>query len=92
MDLDLVPSGISPVSLALYAATAACAVALAAIWILTNRARRNAGFASKSQLKRHMSAKAVLRATEIRPSLTGGKGRPVRTSAVSLAKDRATGA
>ncbi|MEU5548103.1 hypothetical protein AB0G85_38570, partial [Streptomyces sioyaensis] len=61
------PSGIS---LALYALTAVCAVALATVWILTNRGRRNAGFAAKSQLKRQMSAKAVLRATEIRPSLT----------------------
>ncbi len=86
--MELMPSGIS---LALYAVTAVCAVALVILWILTNRGRRNAGFAAKSQLKRQMSAKAVLKATEIRPSHTCGEDRPARTSAVSLAKDRAAG-
>lgn len=83
--MDLTPSGIS---LALYAVTAVCAVALVTLWILTNRGRRNAGFAAKSQLKRQMSAKTVLKATEIRPSLTRGEDQPARTSAVSLTKDR----
>lgn len=86
--MDLMPSGIS---LALYAVTAVCAVALATLWILTNRGRRNAGFAAKSQLKRQMSAQAVLKATEIRPSLTRGEDQPARTTAVSLAKDRSAG-
>ncbi|MFD6417024.1 hypothetical protein [Streptomyces sp. NPDC060194] len=65
--MDLVLNG---VSLALYAVTAVCAVTLVTVWLLMNRGRRNAGFASKSQLKRRMSAQAILRATEIRPSLT----------------------
>lgn len=86
--MDLMPSGIS---LALYALTGLCAVALVTLWILTNRGRRNAGFAAKSQLKRQMSAKAVLKATEIRPSLSSGEDHPALTSAVSLAKDRAAG-
>lgn len=86
--MDLMPTGIS---LAMYAVTAVCALGLATLWILTNRGRRNAGFAAKSQLKRQMSAKAVLKATEIRPSLTRGEDQPARTSAVSLAKDRSTG-
>ncbi|MFF5567684.1 hypothetical protein ACFY7Z_20455 [Streptomyces sp. NPDC012623] len=86
--MDFIPSGIS---LTLYVLTAVCAVSLAAVWILTNRGRRNAGFAGKSQLKRQLSAKAVLKATEIRPSLTRGEDRPAHTSAVSLAKDRTAG-
>lgn len=86
--MDLVPSGIS---LALYALTAVCAVALVTLWVLTNRSRRTAGFASKGQLKRQMSAKAVLKATEIRPSLSRGEDHPSRTSAVSLAKDHSAG-
>ncbi|MFD5553775.1 hypothetical protein ACFWIA_08035 [Streptomyces sp. NPDC127068] len=79
------------ISVALYALTGVCAVALAAVWVLTNRGRRHAGFAAKALLKRQMSAKAVLRATEIRPSLTRSGGRPVRTTAVSLSKDRSIG-
>ncbi|MEW1721611.1 hypothetical protein [Streptomyces sp. NPDC093109] len=79
------PSGIS---VALYALTAVCAVTLATVWILTNRGRSNAGFAAKSQLKRHLSARTVLKATEIRPSLVRSEGRPARTSAVSLTKGR----
>ncbi|RXS80554.1 hypothetical protein EST92_17390 [Streptomyces sp. TM32] len=78
------PGGIS---LALYALTVVCAVALVTVWVLLNRSRRNAGFASKGQLKRQLSAKAVLRATEIRPSLTSDDGRPARASGVSFAKD-----
>lgn len=86
--MDLMPSGIS---LALYALTAVCAVALATVWLLTTRGRRNAGFAAKGQLKRQMSAKAVLKATEIRPSLTRREGHAARTAAVNLAKDRPAG-
>ncbi|WP_159391235.1 hypothetical protein [Streptomyces viridochromogenes] len=78
------PSGIS---LALYVLTAVCAVALVTVWVLLNRSRRNAGFASKGQLERQMSAKAVLRATEIRPSLTSDNGHPTHASGVSFAKD-----
>ncbi|MFE7462603.1 hypothetical protein ACFU6R_00670 [Streptomyces sp. NPDC057499] len=86
--MDLMPSGIS---MALYAVTAVCAVALATVWFLTTRGRRNAGFAAKGQLKRQMSAKAVLKATEIRPSLIRGEDRPARTSAVSPAKNPSAG-
>ncbi|WP_143608597.1 hypothetical protein [Streptomyces sp. CB03234] len=82
------PSG---VSLALCAATAVCAVTLITVWVLTNRGRRNAGFAAKSQLRRQMSAKAVLKATEIRPSLIRDEDRPARTPPVSFAKDRSAG-
>ncbi|OIK02553.1 hypothetical protein BIV25_02925 [Streptomyces sp. MUSC 14] len=86
--MDVMPGGIS---LALYALTVVCAVALVTLWVLANRGRRNAGFASKGQLKRQMSAKAVLRATEIRPSLTRADDQPAPASAVSLAKDRSAG-
>ncbi|KUO00058.1 hypothetical protein AQJ67_24660 [Streptomyces caeruleatus] len=86
--MDVMPSG---TALALYALTVVCAVVLVTVWVLMNRGRRNAGFASKGQLKRQMSAKAVLRATEIRPSLTRGDDQPARVSAVSLAKDRSVG-
>lgn len=86
--MDVMPSGIA---LALYALTVVCAVVLVTVWALMHRGRRNAGFASKGQLKRQMSAKAVLRATEIRPSLTRGEDQPARASAVSLTKDRSAG-
>ncbi|MEE1803468.1 hypothetical protein PUR57_33175 [Streptomyces sp. JV176] len=86
--MDFMPSGIS---LALYAITAVCAVALVTLWTLTNRSRRNAGFVSKGQLKRQMSAKAVLKAAEIRPSLARGENHPARTSSVNLAKNRTDG-
>ena len=78
----------SGMSLSLYAVTAVCGAALLAVWISTNRKRRNAGFASKRHLKRQLSAKTILRATEIRPSLTGGNGTSARTPAVDLANDR----
>ena len=86
--MDFMPSGIS---LALYALTALCAVALVTLWVLMNRGRRNAGFASKGQLRRQMSAKTVVKATEIRPSLTRGEDHTARTPAVSLTKNRPTG-
>ncbi|MEV2204107.1 hypothetical protein AB0E16_01225 [Streptomyces sp. NPDC047970] len=79
------PGGIS---LALYAVTAVLALALVTVWFLLNRGRRNAGFASKSQLKRQMSAKAVLKATEIRPSLSSDDVHRSRSSGVSFAKNR----
>ncbi|MER5969465.1 hypothetical protein ABT112_06960 [Streptomyces sp. NPDC002055] len=86
--MDFLPSTIS---LALYALTAMSAVALVTVWVLTNRGRRNAGFATKAHLKRHMSAKAVVRATEIRPSLARDADHPARTSTVSFAKNRSAG-
>ncbi|MEV8391773.1 MULTISPECIES: hypothetical protein [unclassified Streptomyces] len=81
----------SSISLALYALTCVCAVALVTLWILMNRGRRNAGFAGRGQLKRQLSAKAVLKATEIRPSLISSEGGPARTSTVSLTKNRPAG-
>lgn len=57
-------------TLTLYAVSALCALALLGLWISSTRSARNAGFASKAQLRRQLSAKAVLRATEIRPSLS----------------------
>ncbi|MEN8656127.1 hypothetical protein ABCR94_37535 [Streptomyces sp. 21So2-11] len=89
--MDLMPSGISLTLYAVTAVTAVCGVAMLTLWILTNRGRRSAGFAAKSQLRRQMSVKAVLKATEIRPSLARGEDHPARTPAVSLAKDRSTG-
>ncbi|MFJ8628557.1 hypothetical protein ACIRD3_37740 [Kitasatospora sp. NPDC093550] len=79
------PNGIS---VALYAIAAVCAVTMATVWLLMKRSARNAGFASKALLKRQLSAAAVLKATEIRPSLTSGEDRPRRRSAVDLAKKR----
>ncbi|MFJ8385584.1 hypothetical protein ACIQ9Q_13930 [Streptomyces sp. NPDC094438] len=79
--MDLLPSGLS---FALYGVVAVCGIAFLALWITSNRSRRNAGFASKAVLRRQLSAKAVLRASEIRPSLTG-TGTP-RRPAVQLSK------
>lgn len=81
--MDLVPGGIS---LALYAVMGVLALTLVTLWFLLNRGRRNAGFASKDQLKRQMSAKAVLKATEIRPSLSSNDGHNSRTVEVSFEK------
>ncbi|WP_149030399.1 hypothetical protein [Kitasatospora sp. MBT66] len=78
------PSGMS---VALYAVAAVCAVAMATVWLLMKRGARNAGFADKGLLKRQLSAAAVLKATEIRPSLTSGDARQRRT-AVPLVKKR----
>lgn len=83
--MDVMPGGIS---LALYAVTAVLALALVTLWFLLNRGRRNAGFASKGQLKRQMSARAVLKATEIRPSLSSDDGHSRRAAGVSFAKKR----
>ncbi|MFF7803096.1 hypothetical protein [Streptomyces olivaceus] len=83
--MDPMPGGMS---LALYAVTAVLALTLVTLWFLLSRGRRNAGFASKGQLKRQMSAKAVLKATEIRPSLTSDDGHSSRAAGVSFAKKR----
>ncbi|MFJ6705652.1 MULTISPECIES: hypothetical protein [unclassified Streptomyces] len=85
--MDLMPGGIS---LALYAVTAVFALALVTLYFLLNRGRRNAGFASKGQLKRQMSAKAVLKATEIRPSLRSNDDHSSRAAGVCFAKKRST--
>ncbi|MGW1123856.1 hypothetical protein [Streptomyces sp. NPDC002526] len=85
--MDILPGGIS---LALYAVTAVLALALMTLWFVLNRARRHAGFARKGQLKRQMSAKAVLKATEIRPSLTSDDSQHSRAVGVSFAKNRPT--
>lgn len=84
--MDLLPSDLSFV---LYGVVAVCGIALLALWITSNRSRRNAGFASKAVLKRQLSAQAVLRASEIRPSLTSDDGQPRRPDGVSFAKNRA---
>ncbi|NJQ04042.1 hypothetical protein [Streptomyces lonarensis] len=55
-------------TLGLYALSALCGLSLIAVWLLGIRDRRNAGFATKRLLRRHMSARAVLQAKEIRPS------------------------
>ncbi|MFC7928748.1 hypothetical protein [Streptomyces cinereoruber] len=73
-------------SLLLYAVVAILGLPLAVLWIAAKRERKNAGFASKAQLRRHLSAKAVLRATEIRPSLMADG--PRRRPGVDLSKRR----
>ncbi|MGW2840577.1 hypothetical protein ACWCWD_22640 [Streptomyces sp. NPDC001493] len=83
--MGIMPVGPSP---ALYAVTAVCAVTVVMLLVLLNRGRRDTGFASKAQLKRQMSAKAVLKATEIRPSLTSDDGHGSGTPGVSPAKKR----
>ncbi|GHA19070.1 hypothetical protein ACFOOM_32620 [Streptomyces echinoruber] len=62
------------VTLVLYGAVLLCGIALLVLSVVSGRQRRDAGFATKAQLRRHLSAKAVLRAAEIRPSLTTGAG------------------
>ncbi|WP_030017700.1 hypothetical protein [Streptomyces monomycini] len=82
--MDLFPSGLS---LPLYGLTVVFGVVLLSLSISSSRSRRNAGFAAKSQLKRHLSAKSVVKATEVRPSLTRDAlpaSRPV--GAVNLSK------
>ncbi|MFH9649045.1 hypothetical protein ACH4MU_29955 [Streptomyces albidoflavus] len=78
---------LNTVLVALYCLTGLLAVALVVVWITTNRSRRNAGFASKRQLRSALSAATVLKAApEIRPSTTPGAASPARTSTVSLTK------
>ncbi|ATM24813.1 hypothetical protein SMD44_p20030 (plasmid) [Streptomyces alboflavus] len=62
-------------SLVLYVGVAVCGLGLLTLSFASNRGRRNAGFASKMQVKKHLSAKAVLRASEIRPSLAAARVR-----------------
>lgn len=81
--MDLLPGGLS---LVLYGVVAVCGIGVVALWVVSNRARRNAGFASKSQIKRHLSAKAVVKAAEIRPSLSNSDGGPSRPADVALTK------
>ncbi|GAA3162298.1 hypothetical protein [Streptomyces ramulosus] len=57
-------------SFLLYAVVAVCALAMLMLRVASQRQRRNAGFAPKAQLRKQLTAKSVLRATEIRPSLT----------------------
>ncbi|MFC5802173.1 hypothetical protein [Streptomyces formicae] len=83
--MDLLPGGLS---FALYAVVAVCGLGLLALRLVSNRSRRNAGFASKAHLKRQLSARAVLRASEIRPSLTVQGSTPARTSAADFSKGR----
>ncbi|GAA1219111.1 hypothetical protein GCM10009665_06420 [Kitasatospora nipponensis] len=83
--MNFLPAG---TSLALYALTAVCAVAMATVWLLMKRVARHAGFADKALLKRQLSAAAVLKATEIRPSLTRGEDHPSRTAAANLSEKR----
>ena len=64
---------------------AICGVVVLWLLIISSRARRDHGFASKSTLRRQLSAKAVLRATEIRPSLTA-PARDSSPTSVSLSK------
>ncbi|GAB2777642.1 hypothetical protein [Streptomyces daliensis] len=75
-------------SLVLYLLTAVCGVALLAVWCTTNRTRRNAGFASKRRLKKQLSAKSVLKAHEIRPSLTAAPSAAVELTKPHQAADR----
>lgn len=81
--MALLPGGLAVV---LYGVVAVCGMGAVALWAVSNRARRNAGFATKAQLKRHLSAKAVIKAAEIRPSLTTGEDGPTRPAAVALTK------
>ena len=81
--MEVLPGG---VTLILYAVVAVLGVPLLALLVASKRERRHAGFASKAQLRRQMSAKAVLRAAEIRPSLSSGASR--RRPAVDLTKRR----
>ncbi|GAA2903786.1 hypothetical protein [Streptomyces mexicanus] len=73
-----------PLTLGLYAVAAVCAIALLMLRLSSARDRRNAGFATRAQLRRYLSAKAVLRASEIRPSLRRDGSLP--GSAIDLSK------
>ncbi|MCC3767567.1 hypothetical protein [Streptomyces sp. UNOC14_S4] len=70
----------------LYGIVVVCGMGVVALWAVSNRARRNAGFATKAQLKRHLSANAVVKAAEIRPSLSNGDGAPSRPATAALTK------
>ncbi|MFG3259053.1 hypothetical protein [Streptomyces sp. NPDC048172] len=57
----------------LYLCVAVGIVVLALLWLTTWYGKRNAGFASRHQLRGRLSARAATRAHEIRPSLTKTK-------------------
>lgn len=63
---------LSSISVVLYTVVAISGAVLLVAWMITARTRRNAGFATKSMLKRNLSAKTVVRATEIRPAISDG--------------------
>lgn len=65
--MDVLPGGITAL---LYLFVALGTLGLLALWAGTRGGERNAGFATKRRLKQQLSAKAVLKAHEIRPSLT----------------------
>jgi hypothetical protein len=79
--MNFLPDGLTT---ALYAVVALGGSTILVLWLASNRTRRNAGFASKGQLKRQLSAKAALRASEIRPSLaaegSAAQSRPAMAS------------
>ncbi|MFE7114833.1 hypothetical protein ACFU99_05340 [Streptomyces sp. NPDC057654] len=81
--MDLLPTSLS---IALVVIVAVCALAFLAVRITSARTQRDDGFASKAQLKRQLSAKAALKATEIRPSLHNGDHPPARSAPVNLHK------
>lgn len=81
--MNLLPDG-SAVALL---AALPCGAMLLMLWASSHRSRRHAGFASKTHLKRELSAKAVLRASEIRPSLTSERPtKPVNIPKLSLSR------
>ncbi|MEV0278589.1 hypothetical protein AB0I22_19705 [Streptomyces sp. NPDC050610] len=81
--MDLLPRSLS---LALFAVVGVCALVFMAVRIASARNERDEGFASKAQLKRQLSAKAALKATEIRPSLHNRDHPPARSEPVNLHK------
>lgn len=77
--VELLPSGLTVV---LYAVCGLFGSALAVMWLVSKREQRNAGFAAEALLRRQLSAKAVVQATEIRPGLLPDPSEkpPARTS------------
>ncbi|MEU8887298.1 hypothetical protein [Streptomyces sp. NPDC048442] len=75
--MNLLPQGFSYL---LYGVVVLGGVGLIVLWATAVRTRRNAGFASKAALRRQLSAKSVLRATEIRPGLLTPPARRVNLS------------
>ncbi|MFE4633123.1 hypothetical protein ACFRJ1_07055 [Streptomyces sp. NPDC056773] len=80
--MELLPSGVTVV---LYAVCGLFGSALAVMWLVSKRDQRNAGFAAKALLRRHLSAKAVTQATEIRPGLLSSTAEQP-PAGISLAK------
>ncbi|MDT0459168.1 hypothetical protein RM550_26205 [Streptomyces sp. DSM 41527] len=83
--MELLPHGLT---WALYLVTVLSGIGLLIIWVSSVRSRRNAGFASKGQLRRHLSAKTVVRAAEIRPSLARDGSDARLAAGVNLIKGR----